>query len=99
MVCFGEFGEGSNPLVTGMEVRLRSPMARLAPGLFDGANPLLIVQIPLHRFVETFFERLSRSPAKFPTDLARIHRIPTIVPGPILYESNELPRISTQLRS
>src|SRR5438270_539126 len=63
------------------------PSTRLS-SFQNPSDPLLILQIPLHRFSNSFLKLMRRNPAQLILDFPRIDGITPIVSGSILDESD-----------
>src|ERR1051325_5059857 len=61
-------------------------------------HPLLIVEIPTHRFANALFELVRGNPAEFLLNLARVDRVTAVVAGTVLHERDQLARIAAETR-
>src|SRR6266516_2609832 len=53
-------------------------------------DPIPIIQVPLYRLTNATCKSLLGSPAEVPLDLARIDRVASVVPGPVLHEGDQI---------
>src|SRR6266446_5224714 len=49
------------------------------------ADPLFVLQVPLHGLANSGFKCFQRTPAEFPLNLARVHGVTPVVARPVLH--------------
>src|SRR2546425_2773160 len=61
-------------------------------------HPLLIIQIPAHRFTNALLEFVGWGPAELILNLGGVDGVSAVVAGPIFYEGDEFSRTSPPFR-
>ena len=65
--------------------------------LENGANPILIIEVPFHRFADPALEGVSRRPAELLFYFRGVDSVAAIVAGTIFVERDEFAGVSTEI--